>query len=308
MSDGPTPNRSHAGLPGRSGTVLSDSSVLTNELLDPATTLTAEGRSSVLEAAAGLPGALADIAAPGSSSPSLRITDHQVRLALGPADLAMATPFTWSARSARRALGLRAVQALVARKAHAPVDGARIAIADAIASARDGDQLASPMGRWLATLPAAGITAVHADAATWATRLWCALDWEAFIEPPVIGRDRWWDSPHSALLAIRSRAEVRSVVTDEEGSAFSVHLVVLSGPRRPTIKSELSVLAMVEAMQALNSLPPGRIVGWWPDSGHLVKVEVDEAALAAGVAAIARTLARSGGASTPFEGVSRAAA
>ena len=113
------------------------------------------------------------------------------------------------------------------------------------------------MGRWLAALPAAGLTAVQADAATWATRLWCALDWEAFEEPPVIGRDRWWDSPHSSLLAIRSRAEVRSVVTDGEGSPFSVHLVVLGGPRRPTIRSELSVLAMVEAMQAPALAPAG---------------------------------------------------
>jgi hypothetical protein len=276
--------------------------------LDPAPALTAKERSSLLDAAARIPRNLADLAAPGIGGPSLRITDHQVRLALGPADLALTAPFTWSARTARRALGLRAVQALVARKAHAPADAARMAIADAIESARAGDRLASPMGRWLATLPAAGMTAVQADAATWATRLWCALDWEAFTEPPVIGRDRWWDSPHSALLAIRSRAEVRSVVTDEGGSTFSVHLVVLGGPRRPTIRSELSVLAMVEAMQAPRSLPPGRIVGWWPDSGHLVKVEVGEVALAEGVAAIARTLARSGGASTPFEGVARTAA
>ncbi len=245
------------------------------------------------------------MAALGIGGPSLRITDHQVRVALGPADRTAATesPFAWSARTARRALGLRAVQALVARKAHAPVDGARIAIDDAIDAARAGDHLASSMGRWLSSLSPASVTAVQADAATWATRLWCALDWEAFTEPPVIGRDRWWDSPHSALLAIRSRAEVRSIVTDEEGSTFSVHLVVLSGPRRPTVRSELSVLAMVEAMQAPRALPPGRIVGWWPDSGHLVKVEVDHIALDAGVAAIARTLARTGGASVPFEGV-----
>jgi len=300
MSDGPTPARTRAGLPG--------SSLLTNELLDPATTLTVPGRAALVDAAARLPRALADLGAPRSGGPSLRITAHQVRLALGPATHAPATPFAWSARTARRALGLRAIQALVARRAHAPVDGARMAIADAIESARAGDHLASPMGRWLATLPAAGRAAVEADAATWATRLWCALDWDAFKEPPLIGRDRWWDSPHSALLAIRSRAEVRSVVAGEGGGAFSVHLVVLGGPRRPTIRSELSVLAMVEAMQAPHSLPPGRIVGWWPDSGHLVKLEVDEVALAAGVAAIARTLARAGGTSAPFEGVALAAA
>jgi hypothetical protein len=166
------------------------------------------------------------------------------------------------------------------------------------------------MDRWLAGLPAAGLAVVQAEAVTWATRLWCALDWSAFGDLPLIGRDHWWDSPHSSLLAIRSRAEVRSVGFDQEGHPFSVHLVVLTGPRRPTVRSELSVVAMVEALQAASSLPPGRVVGWWPDSGHLVKVEVDRASVTAGVEAVAHTLAgveAPMAPMAPFEGAARVA-
>ena len=61
MPDEPTPVRSRPGHPG--------SGLLTNQLLDPATALTAKGRSSVLDAAAGLPRSLAELAAPRSRWP-----------------------------------------------------------------------------------------------------------------------------------------------------------------------------------------------------------------------------------------------
>ncbi len=164
------------------------------------------------------------------------------------------------------------------------------------------------MDRWLAGLPPAGRAAVQAAAVTWATRMWCALDWGAFEEPPTIGRDHWWDSPHSSLLALRSRAEVRSVARDAAGSPFSVHLVVLGGPRRSTVRSELSVAAMVEVLCSPRSLPPGRMVGWWPDSGHLVAVEIDRVALDEGVAAVGRTLAAAAAAPASSGEETRAAA
>ena len=143
---------------------------------------------------------------------------------------------------------------------------------------------------------------------TWATRVWCALDWTAFEELPTIGRDHWWDSPHSSLLALRSRAEVRSVARDQAGSHLSVHLVVLGGPRRATVRSELSVAAVVEVLCSPRSLPPGRMVGWWPDSGHLVTVEIDQLALHDGVAAVARTLASVRATPAEYEEAIRAAA
>jgi hypothetical protein len=286
----------------------SSSHVLTNELLGPLCPLTVEDRASVSDEVKRIPRVLADFAVPRPGGWSFRLTDHDIRTALASPDHTVdATPFAWSARTARRALGLSAVRSLVAGDTRSPIEGVRATIADTVRSARQGQRPDSPMDRWLVGLPAAALSVVQAEAVTWATRLWCALDWSAFEDRPVIGRDHWWDSPHSSLLAIRSRAEVRSVGFDRQGHPFSVHLVVLGGPRRSTIRSELSVVAMVEALHATSSLSPGRVLGWWPDSGHLVKVEVDQRAVAAGVEAVARTLARVGGTGVPFEGAARVA-
>lgn len=283
--------------------------MLTRALLEPFDGAAADDRRSVVDAARRIPRTLADLAVPRPGGGSFRLTDHHVRAALAPSNGASnITPFAWSARTARRSLGLAGVRALVSGAARSPVDGVGSAIDGAVRAVRQGEASASPMDRWLDGLPAAGRAAVQADAVTWATRLWCALDWSAFEEPPTIGRDHWWDSPHSSLLALRSRAEVRAVARDRAGAAFSVHLVVLGGSRRPTIRSELSVTAMVEALCSPPSLPPGRIVGWWPDSGHLVKVEIDQQTLDVGVAAVARTLASAGAVAATFEGATRAAA
>jgi hypothetical protein len=289
----------HSSLPG-----------LTGDLLEPLGALALADRPAVREATRSMPRVLADLAVPRHGGRARRVTDHDVRVALAAATqpAAAATPFTWSTRTARRGLGLAAVRSLIAGTARSLTDGVRGATAGAIRSATEGPGPSASMDRWLASLPTAARAAVEADAVTWATRLWCALDWSAFEERPTIGRDRWWDSPHSSLLAIRSRAEVRSISRESSGDPFSVHLVVLTGPRRASVRSELSVVALVEALQAPSTLPPGRIVGWWPDSGHVVKVEVDHIALADGISAIARTLGRAEPAPVPFEGVTRAAA
>jgi hypothetical protein len=287
---------------------VSNSHALTEELLGPLSPLTLEDRPAVLESVEWVPRVLADMAVPRPRRGSIRLTDHDVRTALEPPDHASATiPFSWSARTTRRALGLTAVRSLVAAEARSPVEGIRVAIADAVRSARQGERPASSMDRWLAGLPPAGLAVVEAEAVTWATRLWCALDWGGFHDVPTIGRDHWWDSPHSSLLAIRSRAEVRSVGFDAEGNPFSAHLVVLGGPRRASVRSELSVVAMVEAQRATHSRPPGRIIGWWPDSGHVVKVEVDRAVVVSGVEAVARTLARVEASAVPLKRAARVA-
>jgi hypothetical protein len=282
---------------------------LTRALLDPFGAAAIENRASVLDAARQIPRTLADLAVPRPGGASFRLTDHHVRQALGPpAGVTPPTPFAWSARTARRALGLAGLRALATGAVRSPVDGVVSAVDDAVRAAHRGENTASPMDRWLAGLPPAGRAAVQAGAVTWATRLWCALDWSAFEEPPTVGRDHWWDSPHSSLLALRGRAEVRSIARDPAGSPLSVHLVVVGGPRRATIRSELSVAAMVEVLCSPRSLPPGRMVGWWPDSGHLVTLEIDQHTLDDGVAAVARTLAHTGVAPAHREGAIRAAA
>jgi hypothetical protein len=214
----------------------------------------------------------------------IRLTGHDVRVALGggtAVGAARPEPFAWSLRTSRRALGVTAVRSLLAGDVRSPDEGVRAAVAQAIRAARTGQRPLTSMDRWLAEISPAARAAVGAEAITWATRLWCALDWEAFEGRPVIGRDHWWDSPRPSLLALRSRAEVRT---------GNVHLVVLEGMRRSTVRAELSVVVLIETLRSRPLRAPGRIVGWWPDSGHIVQVDVDPSALERGVAAVARTL------------------
>jgi hypothetical protein len=176
----------------------------------------------------------------------------------------------------------------VAGRARSPFEAVRARTHESACWVRDGSACASQLDRWVAGLPAAGRTAVEAEAVTWTTRLWCALDWAALDHPPLIGRDRWWDSPHSALLALRGRAEVRTA---------RGHLVVLSGPRRESVRSELALVALVEALRSRAAALPGRVIGWWPESGRVVRLEPEPAVL--GLATEAVALVLGGGSNRP---------
>lgn len=230
---------------------------------------------------------LADLAVRRAGAVRFRVTDHEVRTAFGGdgMDGAPAEPFAWSSRTARRSVGVAAVRLLLAGGARSPLEAVRCRLAESSRWVRDGASCASQLDRWIDGLPPAGRAAVGAEAVTWATRLWCALDWSALAPAPVIGRDHWWDSPHSALLALRGRADVRTAHS---------HLVVLSGPRRDSVRAELALVTLVEALRPRGDAVPGRVVGWWPDSGHLVRVDPEPAVLALGTEAVELALGGAG--------------
>ncbi len=256
---------------------------LTDVLVAPVTAVDPSSWDAALEEAKGV---LAGLAVRRAGAGPFRVTGHEVRAALcGDADDLAERPFAWSARTARRALGLAAVRLLVAGVARSPVEAVGARLEESSGWVRDGNPCASQLDRWVAGLSPAGRTAVGAEAVTWATRLWCALVWPALGSPLGIGRDRWWDSPHSALLALRGRAEVR---TDR------ANLVVLSGPRRESVRAELALVTLVESLRTRGGAVPRRVVGWWPDSGHLVRVEPEPAVLTLGAEAVALVLAGAG--------------
>jgi hypothetical protein len=227
---------------------------------------------------------LAGLAVRRAGAGPFRVTDHDVRVAFVGAVEADDGPFAWSARTARRTFGLAAVRSLLAGEARTPHEAVRARMAYSDRGVRDGGRTVSQLDRWVASLSDAGRSAVMAEAVTWATRLWLALDWSALGEPVVVGRDHWWDSPHSALLALRGRADVRT---------RAAHLVVLSGPRRESVRAELALVALVDALRARAEAEPapGRIIGWWPDSGHIVRLEPHPSVLALAADAVSFVLA-----------------
>src|SRR3974390_458978 len=203
---------------------------------------------------------LAGLAVRRNRADPFRVTDHEIRLALGSAAEGGddRTPSAWNARTARRPLGVAAVRMLVSGRARSPVEAVRSRLDECRRWDHEGSPCASALDRWVARLSPAGLAAVGAEAVTWSTRVWCGVDWSSCSSRTVIGRDRWWDSPHSALLALRGRADVRM-----EHHA----LVVLSGPRRSAIRAELALVTLVDALRTGGRARPGRAVGWWPDSG-----------------------------------------
>jgi hypothetical protein len=235
---------------------------------------------------------LAGLAVRRAGAARFRVTDHEVRTAFATdgADPGHDDPFAWTARTARRSVGVAAVRLLAAGTTRSPLEAVRSRLAESSRWVRDGSSSATQLDRWVDGLTPAGRAAVGAEAVTWATRLWCALDWSSFAEPPVVGRDHWWDSPHSALLALRGRADVRTE---------TAHLVVLSGPRRSSVRAELALVTLVESLRLRGDGGPGRVVGWWPDSGHLVRVEPDPATLRLGAEAVELALGGAGTALRP---------
>jgi len=65
---------------------------------------------------------------------------------------------------------------------------------------------------------------------------------------------------------------------------------VLSGPRRQSTRAELALVTLVDALRGRGPAAPARVVGWWPDSGHLVRLEPEPAVLTWGAEAVAAVL------------------
>ena len=53
-------------------------------------------------------------------------------------------------------------------------------------------------------------------------------------------------------------------------------------------------MTLVEALRSRTAGPPGRVIGWWPESGHLVRLEPEPAVLPLAAQAVALVLAAGG--------------
>lgn len=228
----------------------------------------------------------------GGLGREIRIGAFQVALGAGreapPAD---ATPFRWSARTARRALGLPAVRACAEGEAGSPAE----AVADVVSSIsgrgphRTGwlahaAPVPRALGRWVRGLPVPARHAVAAEATTWATRLWTSVDWGRLPGARVGGDDEWWDGrAGSVRVALRGRADVRWQPPGATGAG--IHLSMLAGWPSESSAAELALSALVPTLRP-GGLVPGAVVGWWPDCGKAWVVAVDAPLLDAAADAV----------------------
>jgi len=199
-------------------------------------------------------------------------------------------PFVASPLVCRRAIGLSAMARCVRRWAPTPA----VAVAEVLAAgvedaADDADQSSRPpwWAGWFRGLPAGGRAMVEAEAVTWATQVWTALEWDRFAPAPIVGGgDDWWDCPGTRALTLKGRADVKV-----RGDGPPVLLVVRSGLPTADWRAALGFPALVSALARGETSTPGRVVGLWPASGQVRILPVDGAVLADTAAAVVDAVA-----------------
>jgi hypothetical protein len=212
------------------------------------------------------------------------------------ADPLLEEPFTWKPAYVRRSLGLAVVQACATGHFRAPAQ-AVAPVADAAVEewSRTGWRTFH-WEPWLAGLAPGARAVVLADALTWATALWSALDWGAMPGATQIGGlDDQWVCPATRTLRLRARSELRVPLSGSPGDAHpggpSALVSVSSGCPGPGWSEELAYLALVAGLRSPSRPVPSRVLGLWPDAGFRGFVEIDRPVLEGTVERVVATAA-----------------
>lgn len=243
------------------------------------------GARSVLEQAA------------ATGPPASLVTNHLVldrrRFAgarIDPTSLTLPAAFQPTPVRCRRAIGLDAVDRCIRGRAHSIVE----AVADVLGCAQarlDASEAGSTWpwwARWWASLPAGGRAAVQGEAITWATRLWTAVDWASLAgRATVVTRDQRWAIPGCRWCQLVGRAELRV-----EGLSGCALLVVGVGGASPGWQYDLGLPALVSALSGGLDGSCDRVVGWWPDSGQVRALVLDDQLLLEVAEAVASVVHR----------------
>lgn len=251
---------------------------VTEELLAPCPALSGEDLEAVRRRVGDM---LVPLAAELPEGERLVVDAYRLGLALRQPErcLVDSGAFVPSPVTCRRAVGTAALARCLRRRAAGPADAVARVLEEALEELdglADAGQAPGPWwARWYAGLGAGGRAVVAAEAVTWATQLWTALDWARLPAPVVAGgRQDLWSVPATRALALRSRADVRLRV---DGRAAL--LVVGTGAPDAASRTELLFAALVPALVGSLAAVPGRVVGLWPAAGAVRVVPVDRRAL-----------------------------
>ncbi len=193
----------------------------------------------------------------------------------GPARFA--TPFRWSARTARRPLGTGALRRLAAGTSVGVLAAAPEEVDASCDRAQRGLARRGALGTWLASAPREVRAVCAAEAATWATGLCHLVDWEATADRIAIGiPDAWFGVP-GAPVTLHGRRDAASL----HGATETPGLLRLrdGAPGERAVEG-LLVDGLVAAMSRPSSAGPAgsmpsRVIGAWPDAGCVLLVDLD---------------------------------
>jgi hypothetical protein len=211
-------------------------------------------------------------AAPGGRVKPIRIDAYRLQLATGNIGrLRNLEPvFSPTPASCRRAIGLAAVS-LSARDPSIPP-------ARAVEAVLAGTEARSDSGAWwedwYRRLPPGARSVARAEAVTWATQLFEALDWSRFDPPARVGGDLRWRAQGSSRVILHAKVDVRVIV-----DGAPVFFVVNTGMAGPAWTTALSLSALVAGIARGPEAIPARVVGLWPSSGQVRILPIDSGIL-----------------------------
>jgi hypothetical protein len=225
----------------------------------------------------------------------LVVTMPMLRRALSDTGRSMAwdEPFRWKPLFVRRSLGLAAIEACWLGRYRSPAQAVGPVADDAVATWQRSGWRRYHWEPWLSYQPPAARAVVLAEAARWATSLWCAFDWAALgPDVRVGGPDEQWRCPPNGTVRLRGRVDLRVPVArrcevahprseqSEDHSSRREALVVTSaGVPPPTWETDLAFPALVAALCRPRRPVPCRVMGIWPDAGLQHTVEIGGEAL-----------------------------
>lgn len=198
--------------------------------------------------------------------------------------------FRWTPRTARRTAGISAAALVVGGRARCPAQGAELAVAALVEDARRSRARPGSLADWLGSAPAGVVATVLAEATSWATHFVTAVEWSRVggaVE--VGGADRWWDVVGRPPVGLRGRVDARLAVTPAgraapgRGSPQTARqslLTVVGGRPGPGSRTELGLAALVDILRRPGGPAPARVVGWWPECGRALVLDVTEQLLA----------------------------
>jgi hypothetical protein len=219
--------------------------------------------------------------------------------------------FAWRPLFVRRSLGLAIVESCVTGRFRNPVEAAGPVAAEAVAVWERTGWRTFHWEPWFAGLAGGARATVLAEAVSWATSLWTALDWRALTSLPQVGGvDDQWSCPASRAVRVRGRSELRVALdadhtwgADREGARRGrrpdalgrlhrpVALVSTSGGRPgPSWAEELAFLALSAGLRSPSRPVPARVLGLWPDAGVHGTVEIDADILSAAADRVVSTV------------------
>jgi hypothetical protein len=168
--------------------------------------------------------------------------------------------FSPTPASCRRTIGLAAVLMCLRDPSLAPGSAVKTLLSDAGTPSVSGTW----WEEWYRKQPRAARSVVAAEAVTWATHLFEALEWHRFDPPARLAADIRWQTTGPSPIAIHGKVDVQ-VSTGGRPSFFTIN----TGIAGPHWAAALSLPALAAGLGRGPVGVPARVVGLWPESGQV---------------------------------------